>query len=228
MAISLPHQRPASPPNSKTHQALLTSLTPLSLSLSQTHLSLPLEATLFSLLTTSFTSISKIFSLPTSATLSLDQLLESIFPSETLPIILDTTSTLLSGLPDQDKATLYIQAIAGTVLIFQHLSKHEEITTAILDRELRLFEQSEEKTEVLGKMEESGLLRECYTKQAVVDFLVSIIEDAQQKDEQEAEEVTGSETETVFTNEKVDWDMEGGRPYGNMGLPWGFTIMALN
>lgn len=92
----------------------------------------------------------------------------------------------------------------------------------MVDRELRLFEQSKQKRSVLERIEEGGLLGECYTVEAVVEFIVGVI------DEQEKEEVVNEvEIEQVVTNEKVDWEM-GSRPYGNMGLPWGFTIMALN
>ncbi|KAK4176856.1 hypothetical protein QBC36DRAFT_328359 [Triangularia setosa] len=224
MAISLPQQRPVSPSTTKLHHALLTSLTPLTLT--HTHLSLTQETSLHPLLSTALGSISKIYSLP--ITLSLQTLLETIFPSDTLPILLDQTGMLLSGLDDHAKAILYIQAITGLVLIFQHLSKHDDITTAgIVERELRLFQQNEQKKEALDKIEESGLLSECFTKEAVVEFLVSAIERQQQEEKEEQPAPERTEMEAVFTNEKADWDM-GGRPYGNMGLPWGFTIMALN
>ncbi|KAK4195299.1 hypothetical protein QBC40DRAFT_236802 [Triangularia verruculosa] len=224
MAISLPQQRPVSPPTTKLHQALRTSLTPLTLT--HTHLSLPQETTIHPILSTTLGYISKIYALRTTP--SLQALLEAIFPSDTLPILLDQTGTLISGLDEQAKAILYIQAIAGLVLIFEHLSKHEDITAGIVERELGVFDQSEQKRTVLDKIEESGLLNECYTKDAVVEFLVEVIEGKQEEEEGVTLERTET-TETVFINEKVDWDTGmGGRPYGNNGLPWGFTIMTLN
>ncbi|KAK4641665.1 hypothetical protein QC761_512980 [Podospora bellae-mahoneyi] len=216
MAISLHHQRPSSPSTSKLHQALLTTLSPLTLT--HTHLSLPQYHP--TLLATAVTTLTKIYSCPITS--SLPQLLSAILPEETLPILFDTTGALLSGLDDQAKTILYIQAVTGLVLIFEHLCTHGDITAGVVDRELRLFEQSKQKRSVLERIEEGGLLGECYTVEAVVEFIVGVI------DEEEKEDVVNEvEIEQVATNEKVDWEM-GSRPYGNMGLPWGFTIMALN
>ncbi|KAK0660800.1 hypothetical protein QBC41DRAFT_236419 [Cercophora samala] len=222
MAISLPHQRPSSPSNSKLHQSLLTTLSPLTLT--HTHLSLPQYHP--TLLTTALAALTKIYSLP--FTPSLPHLLSAILPTSTTPILLDETGALLSGLDDQATTTLYIQAVTGLALLCENLSKHENLTAGMVERERRLFEDSKQKMEVLERIEDGGLLGECYTVEAVVEYIVDVVERQHQEEEQEGLLVLeGVEVEEVVTNEKVDWEM-GSRPYGNMGLPWGFTIMALN
>ncbi|KAK4184192.1 hypothetical protein QBC35DRAFT_517739 [Podospora australis] len=181
----------------------------------------PQETTLFSLLTSIFAQFQSIYSIQDpfqllSVPRALDRFLSSIFDgTDSLPFVTERGVRILAGLDDHDKATLYVQAVAGMVLIFQRLVGHE-LSEGSLSRELRLFSESEQRRNVLERIDHSHFFTDCYTKGAIADLVVETIEGS-----------TRSGPTLNGTGDDVNsWQSQ--RPLKNNGLPWGFTIMTLN
>ncbi|KAK4040106.1 hypothetical protein C8A01DRAFT_35887 [Parachaetomium inaequale] len=200
-----------------------------SLSLTLGRLSIPAEACLFSLLSQSFAKIRGIFNLNDPSGVlaepsTLDRVLNSIFDTTALPLVTEKSVLIAAGLDDHDKSCLFVQAVAGMVLIFRHLSPAGTVVSAsLLSRELQLFAESEQRRAALDKIGGSSLFSSCYTKAAIVDFVMAAIDER---------EVGHHDTLALGTagdhllSDSVAWVSD--RPCKNMGLPWGFTIMTLN
>jgi hypothetical protein len=199
-----------------------------SLSLTMGRLSIPAEACLFSLLSQSFAKIRDIFNLNDPSRVlaepsTLDRVLNSIFDTTALPLVTEKSVRIAAGLDDHDKSCLFVQAVAGMVLIFRHLSTAGTVSASLLSRELQLFSESEQRRAALDKIGGSSLFSSCYTKIALVDFVMAAI------DEREVRHFDtlglGAAGDHLLTD-SVAWVSD--RPCKNMGLPWGFTIMTLN
>ncbi|KAK0610074.1 hypothetical protein B0T17DRAFT_621351 [Bombardia bombarda] len=195
----------------------------------QGRLSVPPESTLFSLLGQCFEKFTSSFALTDKESLlsdpsSLERMLSSIFDTESQAFVTEKSLRILAGLNDHDKSCLFLQAVAGMAMIFQRLtSASSELSRRIFSRELQLFAESEERRNMLEKISSSRLLSSCYTKSEVVSFVTKIIED---RESGHHDNVPLNEAGEDFTSDGVTW--VGNRPLKNMGLPWGFTIMALN
>jgi hypothetical protein len=191
-------------------------------------LSIPAEACLFSLLSQSFAKIRDIFNLNDPSGVltepsTLDRVLNSIFDTTALPLVTEKSVRIAAGLDDHDKSCLFVQAVAGMVLIFRHLSAAGTVSASLLSRELQLFSESEQRRAALDKIGGSSLFSSCYTKIALVDFVMAAI------DEREVghfDTLGCSAAGDHLLNDSVAWVSD--RPCKNMGLPWGFTIMTLN
>jgi hypothetical protein len=127
----------------------------------------------------------------------------------------------VAGLDDHDKSCLFVQAVAGMVLIFRRLSMAATVLLpSAFSRELQSFAACEQRRAALDRIGSSSLFSSCYTKAAVVDFLVAAIDEHH---DTLALRTTGAD---LLLNDSVACVSD--RPCKNMGLPWGFTIMALN
>lgn len=79
---------------------------------------------------------------------------------------------------------------------------------------------------MLDRIGETSLLSHCYTKDELVSFLVAIVED-RLPGQRHADGSSGLlPLNEELLSESVAWVCA--RSCKNMGLPWGFTIMALN
>lgn len=199
------------------------------LSLNLGRLSIPAEACLFGLLDQCFTKIKGIFNLNDPSNVlgessSLEQILNAVFDTTSLAFVTEKSVRIVAGLDDHDKSCLFVQAVVGMVLVFRRLSTAPAVLSASLfSRELQLFAESEQRRAALDKIGGSALFSSCYTKSAVVDFLVTAVD-----------EQTGGHHDSLPLNtagadllsDSVAWVSD--RPCKNMGLPWGFTIMTLN
>ncbi|KAK3321692.1 hypothetical protein B0H66DRAFT_574238 [Apodospora peruviana] len=210
--------------SSKCQTGIAASLDHLSCSLGR--LSFPQETTLFSLLTRCYDNFVSVFALEDQSNIlpSTERLLSSIFDTGSRAFVLEKSSRILGGLPDHDKVCLFIQAVAGMAMVFQRLGSAEaELSHRLLSRELQLFAESEQRHSMLDKIAASHLLSSCYTKSEAIAFLMGILKDCATDSREDLPLTTvGEET----PNDSVSWVSD--RPCKNMGLPWGFTIMAIN
>ncbi|KAK4247542.1 hypothetical protein C7999DRAFT_41193 [Corynascus novoguineensis] len=199
------------------------------LNLSLGRLSIPAEACLFSLLNQCFAKTKAIFNLTDHANVlgepsSLERILNSIFDTGSLPLVTEKSVRITAGLDDHDRSCLFLQAVAGMVLIFQRLSQAGGvISNKLLSRELQLLAESEQRSAVLDKIGSSHVFSSCYTKNSVVDFLMASIDG---HNDEPHECLALNETGEYLLSNSVAWVSD--RPCKNMGLPWGFTIMSLN
>ncbi|KAK4154096.1 hypothetical protein C8A00DRAFT_33121 [Chaetomidium leptoderma] len=199
------------------------------LSLNLGRLSIPSEACLFSLLNQCFAKIKAVFNLDDPSGIlaepsSLERVLNSIFDTPSLPFVTEKSVRIVAGLDDHDKSCLYVQAVAGMVLIFRRLRLAGTVVSAgLFSRELQLFAESERRRAVLDKVGGSSLFSSCYTKNAIVDFVMAAIDEPKVKHHDGLPLTTTGEE---LLSDSVAWVSD--RPCKNMGVPWGFTIMALN
>jgi hypothetical protein len=199
------------------------------LSLNLGRLSIPAEACLFSLLNQCFAKIKGIFNLNDPSNIlaessTLERILNAVFDTTSLAFVTEKSVRIVAGLDDHDKSCLFVQAVAGMVLIFQRLSMASTVLSAsVFSRELQLFAESEQRRAALDKIGGSALFSSCYTKSAVVDFLMAAI-DEQAGGHHDSLPLNTAGAELL--SDSVAWVSD--RPCKNMGLPWGFTIMALN
>ncbi|KAG7146527.1 hypothetical protein HYQ46_004672 [Verticillium longisporum] len=116
------------------------------------------------------------------------------------------------------KARLLARAVAGVVAVFEHLSAcRGEITQEVFDQQVQHFAESDQCRRIIAKIEESKVFSRCYAKSQLADVICQAVED-------------GSDTASLGLGEDdqaaIEWASE--LPSRNMGLPWGFTILALN
>lgn len=199
------------------------------LSLEMGRLSIPAETCLFSLLSQCFTKIKGIFNINDPSGIlaepsSLERILNSVFDTTSLPFVTEKSVRIAAGLDDHDKSCLFVQAVAGLVLIFRHLDSTGTVLSAgMFTRELQVFAESEQRRAALGKIGGSSLLTSCYTRSSIVDFLITTINEREiLNNDGLGLRMPGKD----LASDHVAWVND--RPCKKMGLPWGFTIMALN
>ncbi|KAK3388609.1 hypothetical protein B0T20DRAFT_490709 [Sordaria brevicollis] len=213
------------------------------LSIDQGYLHVPGATCLFSLLKQTLTQFATTYDvLPTSLQSlllsqgQLERILNSIFDTSSLAFVTEQEFRIEAGLDDHDKATLFIQAVAGIAMIFERLlhascssssSIPEDKIGCLFSRELQLFAESEQRRAMLDRIGHTSLLSHCYTKHELVSFLVGVVEGrlSGQKHVAGSNLPLNAVGEDLLS-ESVAWVSD--RSCKNMGLPWGFTIMALN
>ncbi|KAL2024867.1 hypothetical protein VTK56DRAFT_3566 [Thermocarpiscus australiensis] len=190
------------------------------------HISIPIETSLSSLLGQCLTWFKGIFNLHDphgvlDGPFALDRILSPIFDIATLAYVKEKSGRILPSLDDHDRLCLYLQGVAGMALIFRRLiTAGPELSPSLFSRELQLFAESEPRRAVLEKIGSSSLVSLGYTKNSIVDLLMAAME------EREVVHHDLNTTGEDLLSYSVAW--VSGRPCKNMGLPWGFTIMALN
>ncbi|EAA28810.2 hypothetical protein GE21DRAFT_9856 [Neurospora crassa] len=171
---------------------------------------------------------------------SLDRILNSIFDTSCLAFVTEKEFRIEAGLDDHDKVTLFVQAVAGMAMVFERLlracssssaafanSGSGDLTTSLLSRELQLFAESEQRRTMLDRIGATSLLSHCYTKDELVSFVVAMVEDPDRASQQGGSSLLSlNAAGEDLSSDSVAW--VSGRSCKNMGLPWGFTIMALN
>ncbi|KAM0327023.1 hypothetical protein ACHAQA_006146 [Verticillium albo-atrum] len=128
---------------------------------------------------------------------------------------LDVLDDSLNG---PTKARLLARAVAGIVAVFDHLSSSRgDITQEVFDHHVQHFANSDKCRRIISKIEESRVFTRCYAKSQIADVICNAVED-------------GPDTVDLGLDEDdkaaIEWASE--LPSRNMGLPWGFTILALN
>jgi len=192
-------------------------------------LAVPEGTTLLDLLNRSFAAFVRIYDLEDpqnvlSKPSSLERILCSTFDTASRAFITETSPRVLAGLDDHDKSCLFVQAVAGMAMVFKRLnSTHEVLSSSIFLRELQLFAESDERGHMLEKIEASSLLNSCYCSSVMTDFVVDAIED---RETRHYEDLPLGRVGEEVLSDSVAWVSD--RPCKTNGLPWGFTIMALN
>ena len=149
------------------------------------------------------------------------RVLAAIFDSDSRAFVTEDALFMLDHIDEHAKATLLAQAVAGLVMVLRRLCSAElELAPGVLSRELRLFTESEERREMLAAIEHSPVLLSCYMKSEIADLMISAITDKHQ----------ASLPLTTIGEERlsdgISWVSY--RPCRDMGMPFGFTILALN
>lgn len=190
---------------------------------------IPAETSLFSLLKQCFTKVVAIFNLNDPQGVleqpsALERILTSVFDTATRAFVTEKSVQALASLDDHEKSCLFVQAVAGMVMVFRRLSAAgRELSPSLFSRELQLFAESEERHGVLDKIGGSSLFCSCYTKDCMVDFVMTAVDDREVGHHDSLP--LNAVGEELLSN-SVAWVSD--RPCKNMGLPWGFTIMAIN
>ncbi|KAL2873025.1 hypothetical protein SGCOL_011824 [Colletotrichum sp. CLE4] len=150
---------------------------------------------------------------------SISKVVHATFDHDVHGLIEQHSSSMASYLDDATKAHMLAQAIAGMVAFFQKLAAHHQgpVTQASFDREVRRFAECELRSAMIRTIEESRIFGRCYTTSQIADLIMGAVE--------------GKVNDAEFTSEDeyqnaIGWATE--LPARNMGLPWGFSIMALN
>lgn len=150
---------------------------------------------------------------------SISKVVHATFDHDEHRLIEQHSSTMLNYLDDATKAHMLAQAIAGIVAFFRKLASHHQgpVTAASFDREVQRFAKCKLRSAMIRKVEDSRIFGRCYTKSQIADLIMDAVEG----------EVDDAEftTEDEYQN-AIGWATE--LPVRNMGLPWGFSIMALN
>ncbi|KAL2263199.1 hypothetical protein VTK26DRAFT_7773 [Humicola hyalothermophila] len=202
--------------------------------------SLPFEDSLSAHLEHAFNKTTGIFNLhdPHSILLepsALEQMLAAIFSGATASLGL-VTGKLEEEPSEHDRTVLYLQAVAGMVAVFRCLYKATasgaaDLSADLFARQLRLFAEGEQRRVVLDGIAARRDLFSCsYTSNHLVEAVSAVVE-GREAEEEEEERGNGMRRQFWGVTEEISSDIaawDGDRPCKNMGLPWGFTIMALN
>jgi len=197
----------------KCHASVEAALEPLSIV--DGHLSIPTETCIFTLLSECYTKIRDIFGLNDPENVlgqpdALDSMLKVTFDTFHRSFVTEKSTHVLADLDDHEKSSLYLQAVAGMVLIFQRLeAAGPELSQRLFSRELQLFAESDQRESVLETIDTTDIINSCFAKRAVVDFISGVIEGRKKEQKTEDQSVNAA------------WGK-------NLGVPWGFTVMALN
>lgn len=152
-------------------------------------------------------------------------MLTAIFDATTRSIVLETEPELQDRIDGQAKAILLAQAVAGLICTFRRLVRRGEISQGVLSGELQLFSESEERRRMLEVVERSHLFGYCLSRGQVGELILTAVESGGEGMGMLPSTTVGEDDVFVRCGgvEKI-----GGRPYQDLGLPWGFTIMAIN
>ncbi|KAK4217492.1 hypothetical protein QBC37DRAFT_414622 [Rhypophila decipiens] len=222
--------------SSKCQEGITASLGYLALEAGQ--LSVPTDNKLLDTLAECLSTFVNIFALEDeekalSSPSTLETVLKSIFDNENEVFVMEDSLLLVEGLSDQERLSLFLQAVTGMAMVFQHLSlSGATMTPSALERELEIFSEGDERHEMLEKVEASRFLTACYDKKDLGVYLMKIVEDEDEEEDITPENhnhnlvTSWSATKQTINTDSDEWDSS--RPCKNMGLPWGFTILALN
>ncbi|KAK1826620.1 hypothetical protein QBC39DRAFT_396533 [Podospora conica] len=192
-------------------------------------LAIPPDTTIIAMLRESFTKITNIYSLPDPQSLlvlelTLPQMLHAIFDTASLSLVTASNPSALAHLDDRERASLFTQAVGGLATMFQRLhATRAELTPSVLLREMQLFAESDQRRNMMDKIGASPIMTSCYTKGVLADFVMATIED---RETGHFENLPLGRLGQEALSDSVAW--VSARPCKTNGLPWGFTILALN
>ncbi|KAK2928981.1 hypothetical protein FoTM2_011845 [Fusarium oxysporum f. sp. vasinfectum] len=175
----------------------------------QGHVTLPDDLCPLDALSSILRNISSVFELDVSADLDLTcrnilhRILQFIFDTNTQSA-LEEDSEIFAHLSSKQKARILAQAIAAFTVIFQRLAQTgEKVTYGVLNREAQLFTESDQRA-LMQSLIEGDAVFENY-------------EDA-------------ATPQPVAADDKQDFmfSPSAAQEHKNMGVPWGFSIMAIN
>lgn len=164
---------------------------------------------------------------------ALEDVMKSIFDNENQAFVTEDSLHIVEGLEAKEKLSLFLQSVTGMAMVFQHLAMSgANMTPNALERELEIFSEEDERHDMLEKVAASRFLTSCSDKKDLVVSLMKIVEDEDEDDTTTLEThnhnlvSSWAASKQTINIETDEWDSS--RPCKNMGLPWGFTILALN
>lgn len=126
---------------------------------------------------------------------------------------LDLLDDSLDGIT---RAHVLAQAIAGMVTILESVTATgRQVDASLVANETRHFAESEHRRRIADMIENSHVFARCYDRSQITNLILRAVED---------KEVP--QWETLIDDNQIGWASE--LPSRNMGLPWGFSILALN
>lgn len=187
--------------------------------------SIPSELAPWDILCTTLRKITNAYELETSELElntpdTLHHILRATFDTDTQAFLTEDSSMVFDHLKPTQKDRILAQAIAAIAMVFQRLENTGRVVTlGLLNRETQFFAESEQRTRMLNAIEKSHLFEQCYMQSQIADMILGAMK---------AEDASISKS---FGDDSLDVMISSAticeRPE-NMGLPWGFTIMALN
>jgi len=122
------------------------------------------------------------------------------------------------SLDDVTKAHVLAQAIAGIVTVLEHIaSTRKQVDEHLVSDEIQHFAESSHRQRIAETIEGSRVFARCYHKSQIANLILKAVED---------KEVAKWDSLADDDQAAIGWASE--LPSRNMGLPWGFTILALN
>lgn len=190
------------------------------------------ESTLWSILASCFARFVDIFALDDQhgilvGTGSLARMMQAVFDTNSRAFVAQDCPLALED--GQARGRLLAQAVAGLALIFRHLAaaadRGEALGHGTLSRELQLFAESEQRRDMLAAIEASHVFGACHDRSELVTLMMDAVEGVNAQDLVDRMLPLGGLGRDLLSYD-VAWVSD--RPCSNMGLPGGFTIMALN
>lgn len=188
---------------------------------------MPQDVSLRTLLDQALQKIATVFNLKTaeldlSNPTTLDRILQTVFDTDTRAFLSGQASAIQDRLSSTQKDRILAKGIAAIVVIFQRLAKTgRTVTFGLLNREAQLFAESDQHSLVLDKIGRSQMFNHCYHKGQISELITSAMAPQDKADVPDLSALDDMPDLTRTATAACD------RPE-NMGLPWGFTIMALN
>ncbi|KAJ4317406.1 hypothetical protein N0V84_007383 [Fusarium piperis] len=192
------------------------------------HVTIPNDLCPLEVLFSTLRKVSAVFNLEICAEVDLScrkilhRLLQSIFDTNTQSFLEQETSEIFAHLSAKQKARILAQAIATFTILFQRLAETgEKVTYGVLNREAQLFAESEQRTMMQDAIEGNPIFEDCQRKSDIADAILTAMD---------ADESPAS-PQLVAADDKIDFTFSPGAALEhskNMGVPWGFTVMALN
>ncbi|EMT73390.1 hypothetical protein NOF04DRAFT_1329169 [Fusarium oxysporum II5] len=192
----------------------------------QGHVTLPDDLCPLDALSSILRNISSVFELDVSADLDLTcrnilhRILQFIFDTNTQSA-LEEDSEIFAHLSSKQKARILAQAIAAFTVIFQRLAQTgEKVTYGVLNREAQLFTESDQRALMQSLIEGDAVFENCTRKSDIAEAILSAID---------ADEDAAT-PQPVAADDKQDFmfSPSAAQEHKNMGVPWGFSIMAIN
>ncbi|KAF4453269.1 hypothetical protein F53441_3999 [Fusarium austroafricanum] len=192
----------------------------------QGHVTIPSDLCPLDALSSILRNISSVFELDVCADLdltcrnSLHRILQSIFDTNT-QLVLEQESEIFAGLSSKQKARILAQAIAAFTVIFQRLAQTgEKVNYGVLNREAQLFTESDQRELIQSLIEGDDVFENCQKKDDIAEAIIIAID---------ADEDAAT-PQPVAADDKQDFTFSpsAAQEHKNMGVPWGFSIMAIN
>lgn len=193
----------------------------------QGHVTLPSDLCPLDALSRILRSISSVFELDVCADLDLNcrdilhRILQSIFDTNTQLLLEQETSEFFANLSSKQKARILAQAIAAFTVIFQRLAlTGEKVNYGVLNREAQLFTESDQRALIQSLIEGDSIFESCTKKSDIAEAILAAID---------ADEDAAT-PQPVAADDKHDFmfSPSAALEHKNMGVPWGFSIMAIN
>jgi hypothetical protein len=193
----------------------------------QGHVTIPNDLCPLDALSSILRNISSVFELDVCPELNLTcrdilhRILQSIFDTNTQLVLEQETSEIFAHLSSKQQARILAQAIAAFTVVFQRLAQTgEKVNYGVLNREAQLFAESDQRALMQGLIEGDNVFEECRKKSDIAEAILAAID---------ADEDAAT-PQPVAADDKHDFvfSPSAALEHKSMGVPWGFSIMAIN